>query len=88
MLRDRAYRCSVRCLVSRRQAEILRKEIIKPQLISCRRGPKPKGYLSVRRGCVLPMKTEVGEWRENTAKESTREIGFHLLPDLGEIKFG
>ena len=35
----------------------------------------------------LPMKTEIGEWRENTAKESTREIRSHLLPDLGEIKF-
>ena len=33
------------------------------------------------------MKSEVGEWRENTAKESTREIRSHLMPDLGEIKF-
>ena len=35
----------------------------------------------------LPMKSEICEWREDTAKESTREIRLHLMPDLGEIKF-
>ncbi len=35
----------------------------------------------------LPMKRESGEWRENTDKESTREIRLHLIPDLGDIQF-
>jgi hypothetical protein len=32
----------------------------------------------------LPKKRESGEWRENTEKESTREIRLHLVSELGD----
>ena len=35
----------------------------------------------------LPMKRESGEWRENTEKESCREIRLHLVTELGDVQF-
>ncbi len=33
------------------------------------------------------MKLDTGEWRENTAKESMREIRKHIVAELGEVRF-
>jgi hypothetical protein len=33
------------------------------------------------------MKRESGEWRENTEKESSREIRAHLVAELGDVQF-
>ena len=33
------------------------------------------------------MKLDTGEWRENTAKESMREIRKHIVAELAEVRF-
>ena len=73
--------------ISRRQAELLRDEIIRPINLNPLRSKTEETFERFVEDVFLPMKSEVGEWRENTAKESTREIRSHLMPDLGEIKF-
>lgn len=73
--------------INRRQAEILRDEIIRPINLNPLRSKTEETFERFVEDIFLPMKTEVGEWRENTAKESTREIRSHLLPELGEMKF-
>jgi integrase len=35
----------------------------------------------------FPIKLDTGEWRENTAKESMREIRKHIVAELGEVRF-
>jgi integrase len=73
--------------ISRRQAELLRDEIIRPINLNPLRSKTEETFERFVEDVFLPMKSDVGEWRENTAKESTREIRSHLMPDLGEIKF-
>ena len=73
--------------INRRQAEILRDEIIRPINLNPLRSKTEETFERFVEDVFLADENEIGEWRENTAKESTREIRSHLLPDLGEIKF-
>lgn len=73
--------------ISRKQAEILRNEIVRPINLDPLRSRTEETFERFVEDVFLPMKSEIGEWRENTAKESTREIRLHLMPDLGETKF-
>jgi len=73
--------------ITKRQAELLRDELVRPLNLNPHRSKTEETFERYVEDVFLRMKSEVGEWRENTAKESTREIRLHLLPDLGEIKF-
>jgi integrase len=73
--------------ISRKQAEILRDEIVRPINLNPLHSRTEETFARFVEDLFMPMKAEIGEWRENTARESTREIRLHLMPDLGEVKF-
>ena len=73
--------------ISRRQAEMMREELVRPLNQSPFRGLGEDTLENFVEDVFLPMKRESGEWRENTEKESSREIRLHLIPDLGEVQF-
>src|SRR5215203_2838593 len=73
--------------ISRKQAEILRDEIVRPINLNPLRSRTEEKVERFVEDVFFPMKTENGAWRENTAIESTREIRQHLLPDLGDLQF-
>jgi integrase len=73
--------------ISKRQAELLRDELMRPLNLNPLRSRAEEPFERFVEDVFFPMKTESGAWRENTAKESTREIRLHLLPDLGEVPF-
>jgi integrase len=73
--------------ISRRQAEMMRDELVRPLNMSPFRSRGEDTFEQFIEDVFLPMKRESGEWRENTGKESTREIRLHLLSELGEFRF-
>jgi site-specific recombinase XerC len=73
--------------ISRRQAEMMRDELVRPLNQSPYRSLAEDTFKHFWEDVFLPMKQESGEWRHNTEKESTREIQRHLLPELGEVQF-
>jgi integrase len=73
--------------ISRRQAEMMREELVRPLNQSPFRGLGEDTFENFVENVFLPMKRESGEWRENTEKESSREIRLHLIPELGEVPF-
>jgi integrase len=73
--------------ISRRQAEMMREELVRPLNQSPFRSLAEETFETFVEDVFLPMKRESGEWRQNTEKESSREIRGHLLPELGEVPF-
>ena len=73
--------------ISRRQAEMMREELVRPLNQSPFRSLGEDTFAYFVEDVFLPMKRESGEWRENTEKESSREIRAHLVPDLGDVQF-
>ncbi|MGD0904055.1 MAG: tyrosine-type recombinase/integrase [Terracidiphilus sp.] len=73
--------------INRKQAEMMREELVKPLNQSPFRSLGDDTFQSFVEDVFLPMKRESGEWRENTEKESSREIRLHLIPELGEVQF-
>lgn len=73
--------------ISRKQAETMREELVRPLNLSPFRSLKSETFENFVEDVFIPMKLESGDWRENTGKESTREIRKHLLADLGDVSF-
>jgi hypothetical protein len=73
--------------ISRRQAEMMREELVRPLNESPFRSLAEDTVENFIEDVFLPMKRESGEWRENTEKESSREIRLHLVPELGDVQF-
>jgi site-specific recombinase XerC len=73
--------------ISKRQAELLRDEIMRPINLNPLRSRTEVPFERFVEDVFFPMKTETGAWRENTGKETKREIRMHLLQDLGDIRF-
>lgn len=73
--------------INRRQAEMMRDELVRPLNMSPLRSRREETFEQFIEDVFIPMKKESGEWRENTAKESTREIRRHLVSELGEVSF-
>ena len=57
--------------ITRKQAEVLRDEIIRPINLKPLRSRTEETFERFVEDVFLPMKSEIGEWRENTAKESS-----------------
>ena len=60
--------------ISRRQAEMMREELVRPLNQSPFRSLAEETFEAFVEDVFLPMKQESGEWRQNTGKESSREI--------------
>ena len=73
--------------ITRRQAEMMRDELVRPLNESPFRSLGNDTFEKFVEDVFLPMKRESGEWRENTGKESTREIRLHLVSELGDVQF-
>jgi hypothetical protein len=73
--------------ISRGQAEMMREELVRPLNQSPFRSLGEDNFGNFVEDVFLPMKRESGEWRENTEKESSREIRAHLVPELGDVQF-
>ena len=73
--------------ITRRQAEMMRDELVRPLNESPFRSLGNDTFEKFVEDVFLPMKRESGEWRENTEKESTREIRLHLVSELGDVQF-
>ena len=76
-----------RAQITRRQAEMMRDELVRPLNESPFRSLGDDTFEKFVEDVFLPMKRESGEWRENTEKESTREIRLHLVSELGDVQF-
>jgi hypothetical protein len=72
--------------ISRRQAEMMREELVRPLNQSPFRSFGEDTVENFVEDVFIPMKSESGEWRENTEKESSREIRLHLLTELGDVQ--
>jgi site-specific recombinase XerD len=72
--------------ISRRQAEMMRAELVRPLNQSPFRSLGEETFERFVEDVFFPMKVDTGEWRENTAKESMREIRKHLTAELGEVR--
>ena len=66
---------------------MMRDELAQPLNMSPVRSRREETFEEFIEEVFIPMKRESGEWRENTAKESTREIRRHLVSELGEVTF-
>jgi hypothetical protein len=66
---------------------MMREELVRPLNQSPFRSLAEETFDTFVEDVFLPMKRESGEWRQNTEKESSREIRGHLLPELGEVPF-
>jgi site-specific recombinase XerC len=73
--------------ISKRQAEMMREELVRPLNLRPFRSLSEDTFGSFVEDVFLPMKAESGDWRENTEKESSREIRLHLIPELGDVQF-
>jgi hypothetical protein len=73
--------------INRKRAEMMREELVRPLNQSPFRSLGQDTFENFVEDVFLPMKRESGEWRENTEKESTREIRLHLTTELGEVQF-
>lgn len=73
--------------ISRKQAELIRDEIVRPFNLNPHHRRGEETFRRFVEEVFLPMKVEVGDWRENTAKECTREIRTHLLSTIGDVAF-
>jgi hypothetical protein len=73
--------------INRKQAEMMRDELVRPFNLSPFRSFNAETFENFVEDVFIPMKLESGDWRENTGKESTREIRQHLIADLGEVSF-
>jgi integrase len=73
--------------INRKQAETMRDELVRPLNMSPLRSRGADSFEQFIKDVFIPMKKESGEGRENTAKESTREIRLHLVSELGELSF-
>lgn len=74
--------------ISRRQAEMMREELVRPLNHSPYRSLAEDTFQHFVEDVFFPMKQESRDWRHNTEKEeSTREIRLHLLPELGDVQF-
>src|SRR5215831_7563519 len=73
--------------ISKRQAEMMREELVRPLNLSPFRRWSEDRFGRFVEDVFLPMKAESGDWRENTEKESSREIRLHLIPELGDVQF-
>jgi integrase len=73
--------------INRKQAETMRDELVRPLNMSSLRSRGADSFEQFIEDVFIPMKKDSGEWRENTAKESTREIRLHLVSELGELSF-
>lgn len=72
--------------ISRRQAEMMREELVRPLNQSPFRSLGEETFERFVEDVFFQVKVETGEWRENTAKESMREIRKHLISELGEVR--
>lgn len=66
---------------------MMREELVRPLNQSPFRSLAEESFGTFVKDVFLPMKRESGDWRQNTAKESSREICRHLLPELGDVPF-
>jgi hypothetical protein len=73
--------------ISRRQAEMLREELVRPLNQSPFRSIGEETFERFIEDVFFPIKLDTGEWRENTAKKSMREIRKHIVAELGEVRF-
>jgi site-specific recombinase XerC len=73
--------------ISRRQAEMMRDELVRPLNENPFRSLAEDTFEDFVEDVFLPMKRESGEWRQNTERESSREIRLHLVPELGDVQF-
>jgi integrase len=72
--------------ITRKQAEQMRDDLIKPLNQNSFAHLGEETFECFVEDVFFPMKLDT-DWRENTAKESMREIRKHLIPYLGEFKF-
>ena len=73
--------------ITRRQAELLREELVRPLNTNPLQSRSSETFQHFVEDVFFPMKRESGEWRENTAKETMREIRLHLFPEIGGTSF-
>ena len=73
--------------ISRKQAEMMRDELVRPLNESPFRSLGEDTFKNFVEDVFFPMKRESGEWRENTDKESSREIRLFLVTELGDVQF-
>ena len=72
--------------ISRKQAEMLRDELVKPLNQNPFRNLGEETFERFVEDVFFPMKLDT-DWRTNTAKESMREIRKHLISELGDVQF-
>lgn len=72
--------------ISRKQAENLREELVKPLNHNPLRNFGEETFERFVEDVFFPMKIDT-DWRENTAKESMRETRKHLISELGGLQF-
>jgi integrase len=72
--------------ISRRQAELMRDDLVRPLNQNPFQNLGEETFERYVEDVFFPMKLD-SDWRENTAKESMREIRKHLISDLGEVPF-
>ena len=73
--------------ISRRQAETMREELVRPLNQTSFRSLGEETFERFVEDVFFPIKLDTGEWRENTAKESMREIRKHIVAELGGVRF-
>lgn len=73
--------------ITKREAELLREDLVRPLNLNPFQRRAGETFERFVEDIYLPMKREGGDWREATAKETTREIRRHLLPELGRVTF-
>ena len=73
--------------ISRRQAEMMRDDLVRPLNQNPFRNLGEETFERFVEDVFFPIKLDTGEWRENTAKESMREIRKHIVAELGEVRF-
>lgn len=73
--------------ISRRQAEMIQDDLVRPLNQNPFRNLGEETFERFVEDVFFPIKLDTEEWRENTAKESMREIRKHIVADLGEVRF-
>jgi site-specific recombinase XerC len=72
--------------ISRRQAELMRDDLVRPLNQNPFRNLGEETFERYVEDVFFPMKLDT-DWRQNTAKESMREIRKHLISELGDVRF-
>src|SRR5258708_33479493 len=73
--------------ISRRQAEMMRDELVRPLNESPFRSLGHDTFEKFVEDVFLPMKRESGEWRGNTEKEKNAEIPPHRTSPMGHLGY-